>query len=151
MLSKGSYSQDDANKIRYELANLYEENGLLEKALAIYNTIISLDPGYKDVAERIATISKDLESKPATSVSETTLEDRYEDMQIIGQGSMGIVYMAVDKILKRKVALNIIKDEYKNNKDALERFIQDVHSVSLFKHPGFITVYDINIDKHFIL
>ncbi|MBU6392521.1 MAG: protein kinase [Planctomycetes bacterium] len=150
-LSKGCHPQDDANKMRYELANLYEESELLEKALASYNAITSLDPGYKDVAERIAAISKDLETKSVTSASEATLEDRYEDMQIIGQGSMGIVYMAVDKILKRKVALKVIKDEYRNNKDALERFIQDVQSVSLFKHSGFITIYDINVDKQFYI
>ena len=85
------------------------------------------------------------------SASHLALEDRYEDIQLIGQGSIGAVYKAVDKILKRKVALKVIKDAYKNNKEAIERFVHEAQSVSLFKHPGFINPYDININKQFFI
>lgn len=135
----------------YQIGATFEEHSMLEKALDIYKKIISFDIGYKDIAKRLEFITQKLEMKAAMSASELVLEDRYEDIQLIGQGSVGVVYKAVDKILKRKVALKVIKDAYKNNKEAIERFVREAQSVSLFKHPGFITIYDINIGKQFYI
>ena len=135
----------------YQIGATFEEYELLEKALAIYKRIISFDIGYKDITKRLEVITQRLKMKTAMNASELVLEDRYEDIQLIGQGSVGVVYKAVDKILKRKVALKVIKDAYTHNKVAIERFIREAQSVSLFKHPGFITIYDINIKKQFII
>ena len=135
----------------YQIGAAFEEHNIPEKALDIYKKIISFDIGYKDIAKRLENITKKLEMEAAMSASHLALEDRYEDIQLIGQGSIGAVYKAVDKILKRKVALKVIKDAYKNNKEAIERFVHEAQSVSLFKHPGFITIYDININKQFFI
>ena len=135
----------------YQIGAAFEEHNIPEKALDIYKKIISFDVGYKDIAKRLENITKKLEMEAAMSASHLALEDRYEDIQLIGQGSIGAVYKAVDKILKRKVALKVIKDAYKNNKEAIERFVHEAQSVSLFKHPGFITIYDININKQFFI
>ena len=135
----------------YQIGAAFEEHNIPEKALTIYKKIISFDIGYKDIAKRLEVITQRLKMKTAMSASELVLEDRYEDIQLIGQGSIGVVYRAVDKILKRKVALKVIRDAYKNNKEAIERFVHEAQSVSLFKHPGFITIYDININKQFFI
>ncbi|HHT9112761.1 MAG: protein kinase [Planctomycetes bacterium] len=135
----------------YQIGVAFEEHDIPEKALDIYKKIISFDIGYKDIAKRLEIITQRLKMKETMSASELVLEDRYEDIQLIGQGSIGVVYRAVDKILKRKVALKVIKDDYKNNKEAIERFIREAQSVSLFKHPGFITIYDINVNKQFFI
>ena len=135
----------------YQIGAAFEEHDIPEKALDIYKKIISFDIGYKDIAKRLEIITQRLKMKETMSASELVLEDRYEDIQLIGQGSIGVVYKAVDKILKRKVALKVIKDAYKNNKEAIERFIREAQSVSLFKHPGFITIYDINVNKQFFI
>jgi len=135
----------------YQIGAAFEEHDIPEKALDIYKKIISFDIGFKDVAKRLEIITQRLKMKATMSASELVLEDRYEDIQLIGQGSIGVVYRAVDKILKRKVALKVIKDAYKNNKEAIERFVREAQSVSLFKHPGFITIYDININKQFFI
>ncbi len=135
----------------YQIGAAFEEHDIPEKALDIYKKIISFDIGFKDIAKRLEIITQRLKMKATMSASELVLEDRYEDIQLIGQGSIGVVYRAVDKILKRKVALKVIKDAYKNNKEAIERFVREAQSVSLFKHPGFITIYDININKQFFI
>jgi len=135
----------------YQIGATFEEHNIPEKALDIYRIIISFDIGYKDIAQRFEVITQRLKMKTSMNTSELVLEDRYEDIQLIGQGSIGVVYRAVDKILKRKVALKVIKDDYKNNKEAIERFVREAQSVSLFKHPGFITIYDININKQFFI
>jgi len=135
----------------YQIGAAFEEHNIPEKSLDIYKKIISFDIGYKDIAKRLEVITQRLKMKATMSASELVLEDRYEDIQLIGQGSIGVVYRAVDKILKRKVALKVIKDAYKNNKEAIERFVREAQSVSLFKHPGFITIYDININKQFFI
>lgn len=135
----------------YQVGVACEERGLLDKALAIYKKIVSFRIDYKDLTKRIEVITKKLEMETAMAASHLALEERYEDIQLIGQGSIGAVYRAVDKILRRKVALKVIKDAYRNNKDAVERFIRETQSVSTFKHPGFIAIYDININKQFYI
>ena len=45
------------------------------------------------------------------------LGDRYELIEVIGEGGMAIVYKAKDKKLNRLVAVKILKKEFSDNKD----------------------------------
>lgn len=148
---KANISMDKKVGFLYQIGTTYEELGFLEKAKTVYNEVISHSIGYRDIVKRLETVNKGIKLKKAMSTTDTKLEDRYEDIQPIGQGTIGTVYKAVDKILKRRVALKVIKDEYKENKDALEKFIKETQTVSLFKHPGLTTIYDINIGKVFYI
>ena len=45
------------------------------------------------------------------------LGDRYELIEVIGEGGMAIVYKAKDRKLNRLVAVKILKKEFSDNKD----------------------------------
>src|SRR5437667_11084143 len=67
----------------------------------------------------------------------------YEIISFISRGGMGVVYLALDTKLKRKVALKLLPHELTDNKDRLRRFEQEAHSASALNHPNILTIHEI--------
>ncbi|ODS33631.1 MAG: serine/threonine protein kinase [Candidatus Scalindua rubra] len=134
----------------YQIATAYEKTKSYDRARFFYSKILSTNMQYKDVSTRLDKISAFTESTPNAKSSQSTdvmkkLEERYEDIENIGEGGMGIVYKATDKVLKRTVAIKIIREDYKSNSEAVERFIKEAQSLSKLQHIGIVTIYDINL------
>jgi hypothetical protein len=55
----------------------------------------------------------------------TVLGNRYEILQLLGQGGMGAVYKARDNELDRIIALKVIRPELASNPEILQRFKQE--------------------------
>ena len=97
--------------------------------------------------------------KPGNSQTPTTLmhlvaalESRYQVLQELGRGGMGIVYQAYDKQLKEQVALKIISPLFGNDPDAVERLKREVSSARRISHPNVIRIFDIGESSglHFV-
>src|SRR4029077_19445257 len=56
----------------------------------------------------------------------TLLAERYEILELLGQGGMGAVYKARDTELERFVALKLIRPELASNPEILRRFKQEL-------------------------
>lgn len=98
-------------------------------------------------------------SKPGNSQTPTTLmhlvaalETRYQVLQELGRGGMGIVYQAYDKQLKEQVALKIISPLFGNDPDAVERLKREVSSARRISHNNVIRIFDIGESSglHFV-
>jgi len=65
---------------------------------------------------------------------------------------MGVVYLAEDMKLGRKVAIKILSEEYTTNKDRLHRFEQEASAASNLNHPNILTIHEVGTDKgrHYI-
>ena len=65
---------------------------------------------------------------------------------------MGVVYLAEDIKLGRKVAIKILSDEYTTNKDRLHRFEQEASAASNLNHPNILTIHEVGTDdgRHYI-
>ena len=61
----------------------------------------------------------------------------------IGEGGMGIVYLAEDEQLGRQVALKIVRPEQLAFSGARERFQREVTSIARLQHPGIVPVYSV--------
>ncbi len=72
---------------------------------------------------------------------------RFEVRRILGRGAMGIVYLADDTFLGRKVAIKTTKAHPDLEGDELdelrERFVAEARSASALSHPNLVTVYDV--------
>lgn len=68
---------------------------------------------------------------------------RYEVKNVIGEGGMGVVYRAADKLTERDVALKLIRADRLAGKDAVNRLIREGITSRDIRHPNIVAVYDV--------
>jgi serine/threonine protein kinase len=79
---------------------------------------------------------------------------KYEILETLGSGAMGVVYLAYDPVIDRRVALKTIhKHTLDAVADAMERFRREASAAGRLNHPGIVAVYDYgeNVDGAFIV
>ena len=68
--------------------------------------------------------------------------DRYKLLSVLGEGGMGIVYLAEqDEAIKRQVALKVIKPGMDSNR-VITRFEAERQALAMLDHPNIAHVYD---------
>ena len=67
----------------------------------------------------------------------------YEIVEEIGSGSMGVVYRAQDRQLKRTVALKFLAPELTRDETARRRFVREARLAAGLDHPNLATVHEI--------
>lgn len=79
----------------------------------------------------------------------TLLADRYEILELLGQGGMGAVYKAHDIELERLVALKLIRPDLASNPEILRRFKQELILAREVTHRNVIRIFDLGQAKGF--
>ncbi|HEY0722434.1 MAG TPA: serine/threonine-protein kinase, partial [Pyrinomonadaceae bacterium] len=76
----------------------------------------------------------------------------YRILEKLGAGGMGVVYLAEDLKLGRKVAIKILSHEFTTNRDRLHRFEQEASAASNLNHPNILTIHEVGVDdgRHYI-
>lgn len=77
----------------------------------------------------------------------TDLSSRYAIIETLGQGGMGEVLLAIDKRLKRRVAIKRIRSEYAHSRSAVQRFLTEAQAIAALNHPNIVQVYDYGRDQ----
>ena len=67
----------------------------------------------------------------------------YKVISQIGRGGMGVVYLAQDKRLGRKVALKILPSYFNRDHLRVRRFEQEARAASALNHPNILMIFDI--------
>ena len=74
------------------------------------------------------------------------LQNRYQIIELIGQGGMGSIYLANDiRLGKRKCIVKKLKDDFFKDEDkekALSFFAREAQVLSSLHHPNIVHVYD---------
>ncbi|HVJ07435.1 MAG TPA: serine/threonine-protein kinase [Acidisarcina sp.] len=73
----------------------------------------------------------------------TALTQRYEILEILGEGGMGAVYKARDLELEREVALKVIRPELTSNPEILQRFKQELILARQITDRNVIRIFDL--------
>ncbi len=74
------------------------------------------------------------------------LGNRYEIIEKIGNGGMATVYKATDKVLKRDVAVKILRDEFTTDEEFIKRFEVEAQSAARLTHANIVSIYDVGVD-----
>jgi serine/threonine protein kinase len=61
----------------------------------------------------------------------------------LGAGGLGVVYLAQDTRLQRKVALKVLPAQFTRDADRVRRFEQEALAISALNHPNIITIHEI--------
>ncbi|WP_302188392.1 Stk1 family PASTA domain-containing Ser/Thr kinase [uncultured Lactobacillus sp.] len=74
------------------------------------------------------------------------LGDRYRIVDTLGEGGMANVYLADDIILKRQVAVKIIRLDLQKDSQVTARFEREALATSELSHPNIVSVFDVGSD-----
>ena len=72
-----------------------------------------------------------------------TTVSHYRVVEHIGSGGMGVVYLAEDIQLQRKVALKFLSETAARDREAHERLLREAQAEGTLDHPNIATVYEI--------
>ncbi|MBZ0170994.1 MAG: serine/threonine protein kinase, partial [Phycisphaerales bacterium] len=72
---------------------------------------------------------------------------RYEVLEEIGKGAMGVVYLARDPLIGRLVALKTFRAGFSARDQELQqfrsRFVREAQSAGILSHPNIVTIHDV--------
>lgn len=153
-----SVMDDEIKGVIYNLGLDFERKRMASKAISVYEHIAKADKNYKDVGERIKKLSAVAttgiwQGQKASAGGTIVMEGmekptigRYEIVEELGRGAMGVVYKGVDPTMKREVAIKTVHfDEVDADtiQAVKERFFREAESAGKLTHPNIVTIYDV--------
>lgn len=82
-----------------------------------------------------------------------TLGNRYKVLEKIGDGGMAHVYKAKCLLLNRFVAIKVLKSEFNNDEEFINKFEMESQAAASLSHPNIVSIYDVGkeMDIHYIV
>src|SRR6266852_1421752 len=71
---------------------------------------------------------------------------KYQVLERIGRGGMGMIFKAHDPVLNRAVALKVISTEIEVTDELRARFFREAQACARLSHPNIVTVFDMGED-----
>jgi hypothetical protein len=77
---------------------------------------------------------------------------RYQVLRKLGEGGKGVVSLCQDTVIRRQVAIKLLKEEGLDT-DGLLRFQREVQAMASLVHPNVVTVFDIGQEgpRHYLV
>jgi serine/threonine-protein kinase len=73
---------------------------------------------------------------------------RYRVDGNLGNGGMANVYVGTDTLLRRRVAIKVLREQYASDDDFVTRFSYEAQSAAKLSHPNIVNVYDFGREDH---
>ncbi len=82
------------------------------------------------------------QAAPVDPLLGRVIDGRYRIEQKIGEGGMGVVYMATHTVLQKKLALKVLRGESGRDAEVVQRFMQEAQAATSIGHPNIIDISD---------
>ncbi|HEX4458343.1 MAG TPA: protein kinase, partial [Polyangia bacterium] len=79
---------------------------------------------------------------PSDPYIDTTIADRYRVIRKLGEGGMGVVYLAEHVFIEKKVALKILSEDFARKAELVARFMQEAKAASKIGHEHIVDITD---------
>lgn len=84
--------------------------------------------------------------EPPSRLWNEPVAGRFHLKHELGHGGMGTVYSAFDDVLKRQVAVKLMRPELVASPELKERFLREARAAAKVNHPNVVTVHDTGVD-----
>ena len=136
----------------YMMARALQLSARYEEAIILYKQIQAVSFNYKDAKELLEQSYDALAKKKEIEIFSSDTHQRYRLIEKVGEGGMGVVYKAEDTVLKRIVALKILKETVVGGEKSVEKFYSEARLAAKMNHPNIITIYDVGkMDKGYFI
>jgi len=76
-------------------------------------------------------------------IEQQTFNNRYRLDRKLGEGGMATVYGGTDTVLRRRVAIKVLRPQYAADVEFVRRFYQEAESAARLSHPNIVNTYDV--------
>ncbi len=127
-------------------ARLLEKCGEPAQALKAWSAVARRDPGRAEVGTRMSMLREEIQRSAPTAVGAGAAtrpsQSRYERLEEIGRGGMGVVYKARDRRLGRMIALKELPASLRDHPEAVKLFLREARAAASLNHRNIVTVHD---------
>lgn len=71
---------------------------------------------------------------------------RYEVVELLAKGGMGVVFRSTDRDLRRRVAMKVITPKRSQDSESMIRFIEEAQITGQLEHPNIVPVHELGVD-----
>jgi len=141
--------------VQWHLAELLDQTGETDRSLGVLEALRQRDPTHPHLATRIEALRKRRGEELDAASQRQSLRNlqataplmgpsRYDILEEVGRGAMGVVYRAHDKRLEREVALKKMPKNLREHPKAIEFFLREAQAVARLSHRNIVTLYDVD-------
>jgi serine/threonine-protein kinase len=76
-------------------------------------------------------------------IEERIFNNRYRLDRKLGEGGMATVYCGTDILLRRRVAIKVLREQYAADAEFVRRFYQEAESAAKLSHPNIVNTFDV--------
>lgn len=132
----------------YQLGEKLQELGQPLAACQVWERLHLRDIHFRDVDERLRGLREELERFDQPGFLERSIlpyvDDRFQDLEQVGQGGMGMVFKARDRQASGGVvALKLLSPMLSNDEGIRARFFREARGMAELYHPNLIHVHEV--------
>jgi eukaryotic-like serine/threonine-protein kinase len=76
-------------------------------------------------------------------IEQQIFNNRYRLDRKLGEGGMATVYCGTDTVLRRRVAVKVLRSQYAADEEFVRRFYHEAESAAKLSHPNIVNTYDV--------
>ncbi|REK19028.1 MAG: hypothetical protein DWQ37_02375 [Planctomycetota bacterium] len=132
----------DSTQIPAEMLEEWEASrAMLELIEAARSS--SADPAVRDAAPPPIDSLWDATEVPESELLGSRMLGRFELVRELGRGGYGVVFLAIDTSLGRKVALKIPRAEVTLTPELSSRFLREAQATGALSHPNLVALHEV--------
>ena len=125
--------------------------GLRDGARDALLELRALDPEIPADLDQYLRTWRDQTTERRTGRDREVIANRYRLDRLLGAGASGRVFLAIDEVAGRSVAIKMFFAAGARGGAAYERFVREARLASTLRHPSLVEVYDVSVERGFLV